>query len=331
MEFGLLLVTQYDESREMRGIGDELIHQTQLARDGGFDSINIGEHHATKSDQYLLNETALAHIAEHVGEMALGATLSLIPYHNPVRIAELATTLDILTDGQFRLGVGLGYRDEEYEVFGVDKKDATGLLVEGVEIIKRLWTQDSITFEGEYYEFHDVSIRPQPIQDPRPPIWVGASNDSSVRRAARIGDAFLGAHVPFHIGRKQVAGFRDERERAGLDRGEVGFIREVFVAETTEKAENAVKDYLMGKYQSYSDWGQDDAIEKDDFASPWEKLKQNRFLVGSPDDVIGGIERYKRECDLDHLVIRTQFPNLDFDDVHSSLKLFSEEVIPAFN
>lgn len=331
MEFGLLLVTQYDESRSMFGVGSELVSQTQLARDGGFDMVSIGEHHVTDSDHYLLNDAALGHVAEHVGGMNLTSTLVLLPYHNPVRVAELGATLDVLTEGQFRLGVGLGYRQKEYDAFDVDRSDAPGRLVEGVEIIKRLWTQESVDFDGEHFQLKDVSIRPQPIQDPQPPIWVGASNESSVRRAARIADSFLGAHVPFDLAARQIADFRDERAKTDLGSGEVGLIRETFVGETTDAAERAVRDPLVEKYESYSDWGQDDVIEDDTFGSRWEKLKHERFLVGSSDDVIDGLQRYQEEMDLDRVVIRTQFPNSDFDDVHESIRRFGEDVIPSFS
>lgn len=330
MEFGLLLVTQYDESRDLSDVGDELVGQTELARRSGFDSIHIGEHHATGRDQYLLNEAAMAHVAEHVGDMWLNATLCLLPYHNPVRIAELGATLDVLSGGRFRLGVGLGYRQEEYDIFGVTREDAPGRLIEGVEVIKRLWTEDSVTFEGEYFEYEDVSIRPKPHQHPRPPIWVGASNESSVRRAARIGDAFVGAHVPFELARKQVADFRDERERVGSSLGKVGLLREAYVGETTEDAENAVREHLLGKYESYMEWGQDDVIEDDDFESPWEKLKRDRFLVGSPEDVASGIERYREELGLDHIVVRTQFPGMDLRDVRDSIERFGTAVGSEF-
>lgn len=328
MDFGLLVVTQYDLERELQGIGDELTAQTTLANESGFDLISIGEHHFTDSHQYLLNEAALAHIAKHVGEMRLVSTLILLPYHNPARIAELGATLDILSDGQFTLGVGLGYRQQEYNVFGIDRDDAVGRFAEGVEIIKRLWTEETVSYDGEHFQLDEVAIRPQPIQQPRPPIWAGASNESSVRRSARLTDAFLGAHVPFDLAKRQIEDFRDERKQQGLEQGEVGLIREAYVAETTDEAEERVRKPLMGKYESYSNWGQDDVIGGDDFDSSWDKLSHERFLVGSPEDVREDIERYKAAMDLDYLFIRTQFPGADFDDVHSSIELFGEEVIP---
>jgi alkanesulfonate monooxygenase SsuD/methylene tetrahydromethanopterin reductase-like flavin-dependent oxidoreductase (luciferase family) len=328
MDFGLLAVTQFEVDRDLRGIGDELVRQTDLANNAGFDLISIGEHHFTDSHQYLLNESCLAHIADHVGDMRLVASLVLLPYHNPARIAELGATLDILSDGQFTLGVGLGYRQQEYDVFGVDRDDAVGRFIEGVEIIRRLWTEDHVTYHGKHFDLEEVAIRPQPLQDPRPPIWAGASNEASVRRAARTTDAFLGAHVPFDLAQRQIADFRDERAETDRGEGEVGLIREAFVAETTEEAERLVREPLMGKYESYSNWGQDDVIGGDDFDSPWDKLRHERFLVGTPAEVLDDIERYREAMDLDYLFVRTQFPGLAPEDVHSSIELFGDEVIP---
>ncbi len=328
MDIGLQSVIEFETERDLRGIGDELIAQTRLADEAGFDLISVSEHHFTEEQQYLLNEAILSHLAEHIGDMRLVSTLILLPYHNPARIAELGATLDLLTDGEFSMGVGLGYRQQEYDVFGVDREDAVGRFVEGVEIIERLWTEDSVTYDGEHFQLEDVSIRPQPIQEPRPPIWTGASNESSVRRAARMADTFVGAHVPFDLAKRQTDDYRDERQKQGLDEGEVGFIREAYVAETTEAAEEIVKEPLMGKYESYSDWGQDDVIGGDDFASPWEKLRHERFLVGTPAEVCEGIERYKEAMDVDYIFVRTQFPGIDFEDVHDSIELFGDEVIP---
>ena len=328
MDVALFLVTQYDSARDLRGVSEELVTQTELARDGGFSGVCVGEHHVTE-DAYLLNESVLAHVAGHVGEMWLGTGMSLLPYHNPVRIAEFGATMDVLTGGRFRLGVAQGYRPAEFEAFGIDRRDAVGRLVEGIEVIERLWTEESVTYEGDHFQLDDVSINPKPLQEPRPPIWVGASNESSIRRAARIADGWVGAHVPLSVAATQAEAFRDERTRSEGGDATVGLAREVFVADTTEKAEAIVRDPLMGKYESYSEWGQDDAIAGDDFDSPWDKLQHERFLVGDPEDVREGIERYRDAMDLDLLVVRTQFPGLSFADVHRSLELLTEDVLPA--
>ncbi|MFC7157002.1 LLM class flavin-dependent oxidoreductase [Halomarina halobia] len=328
MEFGLFLANQFEMDRSLDGIADELIAQTKLARDTGFSSLYIGEHHATDDRQYLLNEPLLAYLAGHIGEMTIETGMCLLPYHNPVRIAEYGATMDVLTGGQFRLGVAQGYRPKEYEVFGVDKADGLARFVEGIQLIKRLWTEDGVTYDGKVYSFDDVTINPKPIQDPRPEIIAGASNESSVRRAAKLTDGWLGAHVPFDQATDQAAAFRDERNKQDADEGFVGIAREVFVADTTEEAESAVRDHLTAKYESYSAWGQDDVIEGDDFGSPWEKLKHGRFIVGTPAEVVAELERYQETMDPDQIMIRTQFPGMGFGEANRSIELLGEEVLP---
>lgn len=330
MEFALFLVTQYDSSVPMAGVADELAAQTALVRDGGFDLVQVGEHHVT-GEPYLLNEPVLAYLADHAGEMTLGTGMSLLPYHNPVRLAEYGATMDVLTGGQFRLGVAQGYREEELAAFGVDRADVLGRFVEGLEVIKRLWAGGPVEFDGEHFALDGLSIEPTPLQEPRPPIVTGASVERSVRRAARLTDGFVGAHVPFDQVVGQVEAFRDERADAGLGPGRVEVIREVFVAESRAEAERLVRGPLMAKYSDYVDWGQDEVFEDDDFRSPWEALRSRRFVVGSPDDAIEAIQRYDDAADLDAFGLRTQFQGMDHDDVRDSLRLFCEEVVPSFS
>lgn len=329
MDLGYILVTQYDESRSLAGVGSELTAQTELARDAGFDGLFVSEHHVT-DDAYFANEAVLAHVAEHAGDMTVGTGMSLLPYHNPVRIAEFGATMDHLTGGQFTLGVAQGYRQEEFDAFDVDRSDAPGRLVEGIEIIQALWTEDSVTYHGEHFDLEGVSINPQPLQTPRPPIIAGASNESSIRRAAHYADGWIGAHVPFDVAEAQVADFRDECAAVGRDK-RVGLAREVFVAETDEAAEAAARDSLMDKYERYTEWGQDDVIAADDFDSPWEKLREERFIVGSPDTVRRELARYRHGLDLDWLFARMQYPDTDLDDVRNSIELFGDAVVPALD
>jgi alkanesulfonate monooxygenase SsuD/methylene tetrahydromethanopterin reductase-like flavin-dependent oxidoreductase (luciferase family) len=329
MDFRLSLVTQYEPSRDLSGVADELATQAELARDVGFDAVGVPEHHVTE-DQYLLNEAVVAHLADHVGGMELGTAMCLLPYHHPVRIAEFGATMDVLTGGGFSLGVAQGYRGEEFDAFGIDRGDALGRFVEGVEVIERLWTEDRVSFEGNHFELDDVTINPKPVQEPRPPILVGASNERSVRRSARIADGWSAGHVPFDGVRSRVEAFRDER--AGTDRGDgvVEIGREVFVAETAEEAERIVKEPLLRKYRRYVDWGQDEVFEDDEFDSAWAELKRDRFVVGSPEDVIAELERYREAFDPDRFRFRTQFQGMDFADVRASVRLLGEEVLPSF-
>ncbi|MFB6310044.1 MAG: LLM class flavin-dependent oxidoreductase [Salinirussus sp.] len=324
MDFGLGIVSQFDTATPLEPIPDHLREQARRADTGGLDFIRIAEHHVTE-DNYLLNEPTAAALAESSGELTLDM-MCLLPYHNPVRIAEFGATIDVLTGGRFRLTVAQGYRPEEFAVFDVpDRETAIGRLVEGVEVIEQLWTGNDVTYDGDYHTFENISINPKPLQEPRPPIYAGASNESSIRRAALFADGWCGAHVPFDVVGEQVAAFRDE----STSQKPVGLTREVCVGESTEEALEMCREPLLRKYGSYSSWGQDDAIEDDEFHEAWADLATDRFVVGSVEEVIAELRRYEDAFDLDYISMRTQWQGMDWADVHHSQQLLCDEVVPA--
>jgi alkanesulfonate monooxygenase SsuD/methylene tetrahydromethanopterin reductase-like flavin-dependent oxidoreductase (luciferase family) len=111
-------------------------------------------------------------------------------------VAEIGAFLDVITGGRFLLGVGLGYRMEEFALFGVPMAERVSRLVEGIEIIRRLWTEDGVTHRGRHWQLDGVSIRPRPLQAPRPPILVGSQVPAGIARAARIADDWMVVPVP---------------------------------------------------------------------------------------------------------------------------------------
>ena len=168
----------------------------RLIRALGFDSIWGGEHHATPGFHYFPLLPMLHRLAAEAEGMWLGTNLALLPLHNPVEMAEVGAFLDVITEGRFLLGVGLGYRNEEFAIFKVPMAERVSRLTEGVEIIRRLWTEDRVTHKGRHWELADVTIRPRPVQRPRPPILVGSQVMAGIERAARIADGWLVVPVP---------------------------------------------------------------------------------------------------------------------------------------
>ena len=150
----------------------EMVEQVRLIRTLGFDSIWGGEHHATPGYHYFPLLPLLQRLAAEADGLWVGTNLILLPLHNPVEVAEIGAFLDVITGGRFLLGVGLGYRPEEFAIFGVPMADRVSRLGEGIEIIRRLWTEDDVTHRGRHWRLDGVTIRPRPVQQPRPPIWV---------------------------------------------------------------------------------------------------------------------------------------------------------------
>src|ERR1700730_5052277 len=127
----------------------------------------------------------LARLAAEAGEMTGIAGVLLTTLHNPVEVAEHIASLDAIWRGNFIFGVGLGYRDVEFDAFGVPRGQRVRRFEQCLEVVKRLWTEDSVSFENEICKLTNVTMTCRPVQQPHPPIWFAANNDRAVRRGGR--------------------------------------------------------------------------------------------------------------------------------------------------
>ncbi|MDX1745280.1 MAG: LLM class flavin-dependent oxidoreductase, partial [Halobacteriales archaeon] len=304
MQYGLFLNAQAPSDDDPGSLVDGLIAQTQAARDAGFDLISIGQHYVADYVQLQLMPL-LGRLAPEAGDMTLSTGILLQPLHHPVEIAEQFTTLRALGN-EVIVGVGAGYRDAEFEAFGIPKRERAGRLHEAVELMNRLWTEESVTYDGQFYQVEDVTICPRPPE--KPPVWIAGNARPAVRRAAQIGDAWF---APPHSTVAEVAEFKAEydtvRKERGADTG-LAIFREAFVADSREAALATAGDYLEDKYQRYLEWGQGESMESGaELDRPFADLAEDRFLFGTPEDVAAEAERDEEDLDVSHLVLRVQW------------------------
>jgi len=128
-----------------------------------------------------------AAIAARTKKIRIGTFVLLMPLHNPLHVAEDAATIDVLSNGRFDLGLGQGYVAREFTAFNVPREERSRRLREGVEIVRRAFTEENFSFEGRCYTVRDVTLYPRPVQQPHPPIWIGARSRPATERAARNG------------------------------------------------------------------------------------------------------------------------------------------------
>jgi alkanesulfonate monooxygenase SsuD/methylene tetrahydromethanopterin reductase-like flavin-dependent oxidoreductase (luciferase family) len=229
----------------------------RLVRSLGFDSIWAGEHHITPGFHFFPQLPLLHRLAGEAEGLWIGTNVTLLPLHNPVELAEAGAFLDVITGGKFLLGVGLGYRPEEYQIFGVPMSARVSRFTEAVEIIRRLWSEDRVTHSARHWQFSDAAIAPRPLQAPRPPIIIGAQVDAAIARAAKIGDGWLSVPLPtLDQLDAQMSVFKSARSAAKLPPAE-HFCRliEVGCATDDDTAIRRSIPFLMEKYKSYSSWG----------------------------------------------------------------------------
>jgi alkanesulfonate monooxygenase SsuD/methylene tetrahydromethanopterin reductase-like flavin-dependent oxidoreductase (luciferase family) len=331
MKFGLQLEIGADQSRvPLRPRFEAFKKHVVAARESGFDGIFHGQWFVRTSTSLAQPIPALASVAELAAPMTIGTGILLLPLLHPIEVAEHAATLDVISNGRFILGVGAGYGDE-FDHFEVNRKTRGKRLEESIELIKQLWGPGPVNFDGEHFKMSGVTPAVAPVQDPRPEIWLAASGDVAVRRAARIADAcFIGPHVTAETVARQIQLFHEVRTEVGQPAPAcMPIMREAFVAETHEAAMKMAKPYLERAYRElYMEHGQHKEMPpgEDDFDLPFEELTKDRFIVGDPDEARADVERY-REMGVDYLVLHTPYFGLSDDDVENCIRLIGSEVI----
>ena len=191
MKVGIFLTCQHPPGSDMIAALEGQYAMARLARDRGWDAVATGQHYLSEGMRQVQLVPFLARLAVEAGEMTGIAGVLLASLHNPVEVAETIASLDAIWHGNFIFGVGLGYRDVEFDAFGVPRGQRVRRFEQCVEVVKRLWTEDNVSFENEVCKLSNVTMTCRPVQRPHPPIWFAANNDRAVKRAARLGDSWF--------------------------------------------------------------------------------------------------------------------------------------------
>ena len=333
---GIYLNSQHPETDDASAHLQAIIEQVKTAERLGFDSVWAGEHHITNGFHFFPQLTLLAHLAAYSGNMTLGTNLVLLPLHPPVDVAEQVALIDQLCGGRFILTVGQGYRVEEFEAFGSKYEERLARFIDGVDVIRRLWSGESVTHKTDWYALNDATVRPLPAQAGGVPIWIGATTDRAIKRAGQMADAFMAMpSVTAAEVARQLAIFNAERAANDLaPTTEAGRLIEVFCHRDSAEAHRRVAPHLLTKYAAYASWGigdddiqdaaQDEASDADKFA----ELATDRFVVGDPDEVAAGLIAQATEVGLTHLAMRVTWPGSDLGDTMDCIELLGTEVLP---
>jgi alkanesulfonate monooxygenase SsuD/methylene tetrahydromethanopterin reductase-like flavin-dependent oxidoreductase (luciferase family) len=332
MKVGVQLNPQVSVDKPAASLMPTLIDQVRIADQSGFHAFSMGEHYNVPGLQRLHQVPALARLCAEAKNCEVGTAVMLLGLRHPVTVATELASLDVINDGKSFAAFGLGYRDEELNAFDLSKSQRFARFVEGVEIIKRLWTEDHVTFEGKEFQIKDVTVDPKPIQKPRPPIWIAANSDAAVERAARIGDGWIiGPHSAIDELERQVDLFRNAWTRTGkTEKPVTPIIRETFVAKNRQIAVEKARPCLEQLYRSiYIKWKQNEAMsDPSELGWAFDRLAKNRFILGSPEECIDQIKEYESRLGTNYILVRFDWtPGLPQEELLQSMRLFGEKVI----
>jgi alkanesulfonate monooxygenase SsuD/methylene tetrahydromethanopterin reductase-like flavin-dependent oxidoreductase (luciferase family) len=320
-----------DDDRSNAERYEELLTLARAIDDAGLDSAWVSEHHFA-DDGYLSGTMpTLGAIAAETESIELGTCIALAPLYDPVRLAEDAATVDLISDGRLTLGLSIGYRDVEFENFGVPKKERVGRTRETVSLLREAWGDDPIESEYEYHAIQPgTSITPKPTGE-QPTIMLGGKAKSAVRRAARIGDGWC-APSSLSIGglQKRVEDIHSVREEEGLDGDFTTYVlQHGFIGDSREDAWERMRDGYLYLQRRYAEWFSGESIDE---LSPErvEELKE-QAIFGTPEQVIEELETYREAVGDDiHFIFRTYHPGIGTDEMVQCIDRLGDEVVPHF-
>ena len=306
-----------------------LLDQIAFAEELGFDSIWITEHHFVDDGYTPSPMTLLAAIAARTRRVALSTDILLLPLYHAVRLAEDAATVDILSGGRLMLGLGMGYRDEEFAAFGTNRRQRVSRTEEGIEVLRGAWGPGPFTFHGRHYKLDGVNVTPKPVQQPHPPLWLAATSEPAARRAARYGLHLL----PQHDRRLAYEPWLDELARLGKNPADyrIGLIKPWFIVDRRDdplwlEAREGER-YRAAVYRPWIMAGGFPRVEPGE-AQPIDQS----YLVGTPAEVAERLHALREEIPITDFISWGTPVGIDpaAPGVRRSLERFAAEVIPQF-
>ena len=311
---------------------EESLEEVTRAEALGFDSVWMEEHHSVANHYWPSPLTVLAGFATRTSRVTLGTDIAVGAFHHPVRLAEDVAMLDVMSGGRVTLGVAIGYKPDEFALYGVPLEKRGARFEEQVAVMKGLWTGERVSFKGAYYTV-EGRLEPAPVQKPHPPLWIGGWGDITLRRAATLADNWIPGPTAdlrrLLQGKKQ---FLENRAAAGRTQAitEWPLTRDVIIADTDREARALAEAHIMVAYRREYAGGWRHPFIDASIATDLDKLMEDRFIIGGPDQCIAKIRRFVEAYGMTHLICRTFFPGMPHAHIMRELELLAKEVMPAF-
>jgi alkanesulfonate monooxygenase SsuD/methylene tetrahydromethanopterin reductase-like flavin-dependent oxidoreductase (luciferase family) len=344
MEFGLFCSAQANSGAFGPETGQGLLGQgfrdyldfNVEAEALGFHSSFLVEHHFTGWNQVSSTLMLLTALAMRTTRLRLGSAVMVLPWHNPVLLAEQAATLDLISGGRFDFGIGKGYRHSEFNGFQIAPEEAQARFDEAVEVMMRAFTtRQRFSHHGRFWHFENIVVEPPPAQEPHPPFWIAAGSEASIRRAAASGfNLILDQYASAKTLRERIGIYRAERDERGLrfDPAKVVVARQLYIAK-----DEADKQAALARQAAYtqrtvdvsrtpeSQGGAKGVSQKGSHVLAYADGKggtEENALYGTPDEIVAMLDDLRRAG--------VTYVLLTVAGGARQLRRFAGEIMPAF-
>jgi len=297
----------------------------------GFDQVWLTEHHFADDGYCPALLPVAAAIAAQTSRIRIGTKVLLMPFHDPLRLAEDAAVVDVISGGRLELGIAAGYRREEFSGFGIDRAERAARTREGVAALERALTGDIFCFDGRFSRYESARVSPPPVQSPVP-IWMGGRSSTAIKRAAAMGYHLALADFDEELCVADCRAYAEALIEHGRNPGEhrVVAVTSLFVDEDPERARAMAAPHIRYQQGQYQRWfGEASDRRPEPLAADQTADLPSGCLVGTPEHVLEAIKAARARMRFTDFSFWTLLPGMALDTALPSLELFAERVLPA--
>ncbi len=331
MRFGLFCSPKADAPgfgpETGRGFHDYLEFNVEAEALGLYSSFSV-EHHFSGWNQASATLMLLVALSMRTTRLRLGTAVMVLPWHNPVLLAEQAATLDLLSNGRFDFGIGKGYRHSEFKGFQLAPEQAEARFEEALDVITRAFmTRERFSHHGRFFHFEDIVVEPPPSQTPHPPFWVAAGNPRSIRRAASRGfNLILDQYADPATLSERIAIYKAARGLQGLafDPMQVAVARQLYVAKDEADKQAALKRQAEYTQRTITSARRPDVAGGSHVLAYADRqgATEENALFGTPDEIATMLEALQHAG--------AEYILLTIAGGREQLRRFAREIMPAF-
>jgi alkanesulfonate monooxygenase SsuD/methylene tetrahydromethanopterin reductase-like flavin-dependent oxidoreductase (luciferase family) len=336
MKFGVFYQMPCAEHQQPAVRYQETIAQVQLADQLGFDSAWLAELHFNSRFSVMSAPMMVASaIAQTTIRIKIGTAVHLMPLHHPIRLAEEAATLDVLSGGRSIFGIGRGAIPTHFQGYGIDQEQARDRFLEGLEMVLGMWTQEEFSYRGQYYQADALSVEPRPLQQPHPPVYIAANSPDTFGIVGELGHNILVAPtiVTAQGAVDGLALYRSQLAENGHDENElaVNVTAHVHVADSEAEARAGFESTINNYLGTLRDMGGSGRGSARAHALDYQTVRDEFAAVGTPEQVAEKLQLFQSRYGPQGFICWFNTGGmLPHEAVTNSMRLFAEEVMPRF-